>query len=171
VVISHCFCVCCSSGPTTRPWAPCRYLRQQNQHLIRHLVSHPDFLPPSGHIERSKPYESHRKSRFAANGMAEIRSTAMNGHRQTGSTGPFRVHFHPRCILANKAARNDFLNCLGNFSESFFGFRKPRGGGRGGAGGGPVVIVADRWRLKRRDGQRSRQTDRRPSSRFARVCH
>jgi len=31
----------------------------------------------------------------------------MNGHRQTGSTGPFRVRFYPRRIIANKAARKD----------------------------------------------------------------
>jgi hypothetical protein len=59
----------------------------------------------------------------------------MNGHRHTGPTGPFRVGFYPRDIIAKKAARKDSSNFAGNFSKSVFCFRK-LGGGEG---------IAPRW--------------------------
>jgi hypothetical protein len=68
----------------------------------------------------------------------------MNGHRQTGWSGPFRVHFYPRRILlANNAARNDFSNFPANFPESFSSFRKFGGGGMGWGQGGLIVVVME----------------------------
>jgi hypothetical protein len=55
----------------------------------------------------------------------------MNGHRQSGPTGPFRVRFYPRRIIANKAAGNDSSNFLGSFSNGEIGFFGSTAGGMG----------------------------------------